>query len=141
MAFQVRKLVFDGETTQGRGVYARVYNALLGGWKVETAEKMRDYLRVLDALQSVSEIRPLPEQDRLQHQADPEWEQNEHDRLLRPGPQTILMMDADFQKLQKAFMAFEQWPTAMARSVEATRIFLGEVPLVEVEAKQSTERP
>lgn len=133
MALQARKLVFDGDTIIGRAVYARVYNALLAGWKTETVERMRDYLRVLDALQSVSDLRHISEEDRLQRQqADPNWEPNEHDRLLRPGPQTLLMADADFQRLKGAFVGFQQWPTEMARSVEATRIFLEAVPLVDI---------
>lgn len=136
MALQARKLNFDGDTSTGRAVYARVYNGLLAGWKTETVERMRDYLCVLDALQSISDLRHISEEDRLQRQqADPAWEQNEHDRIVRPGPQTLLMVDADFQKLKGAFVGFQQWPTEIARSVEAARQFLEAVPLVEMEAK------
>jgi len=137
MPMQARRLVLNGDSREDRLIFARIYDGLLGGWSRDRASEMRHFTRILDALQGISVLRPLtPEQESaLRQQAaagGQEWEQSEHDRLLKPGEQVLLMAEGDFLRLKQAFEKIETWPTASSRSIEAARKVLESVPLADI---------
>ena len=138
MGLSVRKLVFDGDTTTGRAIYARVYGGLVSGWPPGDSDAMRHYLsQVLGPMQAISGLRPLSPEAVADltalaaAQGEP-WEQSEHDRVLRSGQHTVLLPDADFQKVKAAFRSVAQWSAQVARTVEAARQWMDAVPLVGV---------
>lgn len=141
MGLQVRKLTLDGDAKDGQGVFARLYDGLLSGWQNKRPEGMRDFLKLLDALQEISSLRSMTDEqlaamkERAAAAGMSDWEQSEHDRVLLPGEQKLLLTDADFQKLKSCFEKTDFDPR-MARAVVAAQNLLEAAPLVDAEEKK-----